>query len=242
MPISPSQGSTGGGSSVTFTGTNLGGATEVHFGSNPAVITANTGTSVSAVAPAGAGVVAATVTTLGGTSPPLPFYYVPPPVVLDLTPSSGGIAGGTTITITGQYLAAVTDVTVDGTTVTPTVVSDSVLTAVTPAHSPGPVAVVATTQGGTAAPVEFEFVSAPTVTGFSPVTGLPAGGTLVSITGTNLSTTTGVTFGGTSATFAVLSGTQIAAIAPTHALGAVSIVVTTTGGVATAPGTFLYLL
>ena len=42
MPISPNQGSTGGGTTVTITGTNLSGATAVKFGSKLATITANT--------------------------------------------------------------------------------------------------------------------------------------------------------------------------------------------------------
>ncbi|WP_245170971.1 hypothetical protein [Streptomyces decoyicus] len=49
-----------------------------------------------------------------------------------------------------------------------------------------------------------------------------------------MSTTTGVTFGGVPATFAVLSDTRVAAVAPTHAPGAVTIALTTTGGGATA--------
>lgn len=243
MPINPDQGSTGGGATVTFTGTGLADATVVHFGNKSAAITANTPTSVSVVAPSGAGVVDATVSTPGGTSNPEPFYYVPPPVIVAVAPSSGPLAGGETVTVTGRGLATTTSVAFGATEVTPTVVSDSALTVVSPAHAAGAVALVVTALGGTAtASGTFGFVGPPTATGFSPLTGLPAGGTLVGITGTRLSTTTGVTFGGVSATFAVLSDTQVAAIAPTHSLGAVTIAVTTTGGSATAPGVFLYLL
>ncbi|WP_345672997.1 IPT/TIG domain-containing protein, partial [Streptomyces phyllanthi] len=44
MPISPNQGSTGGGTTVTITGTNLSGTTAVKFGSKSA-------TSVTQVSP-----------------------------------------------------------------------------------------------------------------------------------------------------------------------------------------------
>ncbi|MFD0164066.1 IPT/TIG domain-containing protein [Streptomyces decoyicus] len=243
MPIDPNQGSTGGGAAVTLTGTGLENASEVRFGTKSATITANTATSVSVVAPSGAGVVAATVTTPGGTSNPVAFYYVPPPVILDVSPGSGPVAGGATITVTGRGLATTTSVAFGATAVTPTVVSDSQLTVVSPAHATGEVTLVVTALGGSdTASGTFGFVAPPTVTGFSPLTGLPAGGTLVDITGTGLSTTTGVTFGGVPATFAVLSDTRVAAVAPTHALGAVTIALTTTGGSATAPGVFLYLL
>lgn len=51
MPISPNQGSTSGGTSVTITGVNLAGATAVHFGSRTATITANTPTMISVIDP-----------------------------------------------------------------------------------------------------------------------------------------------------------------------------------------------
>ncbi|MGX7758456.1 IPT/TIG domain-containing protein [Streptomyces angustmyceticus] len=243
MPISPDQGSTGGGDTVTFTGTGLANATAVLFGAKSATITANTPTSVSAVLPSGAGVVDATVRTPGGTSNPVPFYYVQPPVIVEVSQSSGPVAGGAAITLTGRGLDTTESVTFGATDVTPTVVSDSELTVVSPAHAAGSVSLVVTAQGGTATAADpFAFVAPPTATGFSPLTGLPAGGTLVGITGTNLATTTGVTFGGVPATFAVLSATRVAAIAPVHALGAVTVALTTTGGSATAPGTFLYLI
>ncbi|MGW7488925.1 IPT/TIG domain-containing protein [Streptomyces sp. NPDC054786] len=243
MPINPDQGSTGGGSEVTFSGTGLADATAVLFGTKSAAITANTATSVSVVAPSGTGVVDAMVRTPGGTSNPVPFYYLPPPVVLAVSPSSGPVAGGGTVTVTGRGLAATTSVAFGATDVTPTVLSDSELTLVSPAHAAGAVSLVVTAQGGTAtASGTFGFVDVPTATGFSPLTGLPAGGTLVGITGTRLSTTTGVTFGGVPATFAVLSDTEVAAIAPSHPLGAVTVALTTTGGSATAPGVYLYLV
>src|SRR5437879_3498832 len=79
MPISPNQGSTAGGTTVSITGVNLSGASAVRFGSKPATITANTATSVTVTSPSGAGVVDVTVTTPGGTSNPLSFFYVGAP-------------------------------------------------------------------------------------------------------------------------------------------------------------------
>ncbi|MFG2196094.1 IPT/TIG domain-containing protein [Streptomyces sp. NPDC048639] len=241
MPIDPDQGSSGGGSTVTFTGTALGGATAVRFGDRPATITENSATSVSVVSPSGAGVVGATVTTPGGTSGPVPFYYIPPPVVVAVTPASGPVSGGSAITVTGRHLGTAESIHFGTTVVTPTVVDDQQLTVLTPVTAAGTVPLVVTTRGGVAN-ASFSFVDPPAVTAFSPPTGLPAGGTLVSITGTNLSTPTSVTFDGLPAVFAALSDTQIAALAPAHGLGTAAIVVTTTGGSDTAPGFFIYLL
>ena len=71
----------------------------------------------------------------------------------------------------------------------------------------------------------------PTVTNVSPSSGPVAGGTSVTLTGTNFTGATSVTFGGTAASsFTVNSATQITASAPAHAAGAADIVVTTSAG------------
>ncbi|MGW8949134.1 IPT/TIG domain-containing protein [Streptomyces sp. NPDC055709] len=243
MPISPSQGSTGGGTAVTITGINLAGATAVHFDGKSATITGNTPTSVSVLSPAGTGAVGARVTTAGGTSGPLGFHYIQPPVVLTVSPASGAAAGGDTVTITGRNLGTATSVDFGATPVVPTVVSDTEITVATPATAAGEVSLVVHTQGGVFDDLVFTFVDPPTVTVFTPITGTTLGGTLVDITGTNLATTTDVTFGGDSATsFAALSDNRVTAVTPPHALGAVPVTVTTTGGSDSAPLTYLYVL
>src|SRR4029078_11592369 len=67
--VSPSSGSSAGGTSVTITGTNFTGASAVNFGpSNPASFTVNNSTTITATSPTGTGTVDVTVTTTGGTS------------------------------------------------------------------------------------------------------------------------------------------------------------------------------
>ena len=71
----------------------------------------------------------------------------------------------------------------------------------------------------------------PTVSGVSPASGSTAGGTSVSITGTNLTGATAVRFGATNATaFTVNSATSITATAPAAGAGVVDITVTTPTG------------
>ncbi|MDX3231268.1 IPT/TIG domain-containing protein [Streptomyces sp. ME19-01-6] len=243
MLLTPSDGSTGGGDTVTVTGTDLGGATSVYFGPDEAAITGNTATSVTVVSPAGSGVVPVVVATAGGPSAPQPLFYIPPPVVIGVSPSSGPLTGGGTLVITGRHLLTATAVSIGGSSVTPTVVSDTTLQVTALAQAAGVAAVAVTTRGGVADDVFFTYVAPPSVTGFAPITGLTTGGTTVAITGTDLLTTTGVTFGGVPAAFGVISDTQVAAITPPHALGAVAVAVavTTTGGSDTAPATYLYL-
>ena len=71
----------------------------------------------------------------------------------------------------------------------------------------------------------------PTVAAISPNTGSTAGGTSVTITGTNFSGASSVDFGTTAATFTVNSSTSITATAPTGTgTGTVDVTVTAPGG------------
>ncbi|HLG91434.1 MAG TPA: IPT/TIG domain-containing protein [Acidimicrobiales bacterium] len=73
--------------------------------------------------------------------------------------------------------------------------------------------------------------SAPTVSSISPTSGPTSGGTTVTITGTNLSGASAVSFGSTAATsFTVNSSTQITATSPPEPAGTVDVTVTTPGG------------
>ena len=85
---------------------------------------------------------------------------------------------------------------------------------------------------------------APTITanGVSPNTGSTSGGTSVTITGSGFTgVTTGVTFGGTAASFTVNNTSQITATTPAHAAGTVDVVVITGAGTATASAAFTYV-
>src|SRR5207249_8393866 len=108
------------------------------------------------------------------------------------------------------------------------VVSATQITATTPAHAAGAVNVVVTnpdTQSGSLTN-GFTYVAAPTVTTVSPSSGPTAGGTGVTITGTNFATGATDTLGGAGATnVVVVSATQITATTPAHAAGGVDGVV-----------------
>jgi hypothetical protein len=69
----------------------------------------------------------------------------------------------------------------------------------------------------------------PTVSAISPTSGTTAGGTAVTIAGTNFASGAGVTFDGLAATNVVfVNSGQITARTPAHAVGAVNVVVTNT--------------
>ncbi len=112
--VNPTSGPTGGGTSVTITGTDLTGATDVSFGTTPASFTVDTPTQITATSPAHApGAVDVTVTTAGGTSGTSAndqFTYVATPTVSSVSPTSGPAGGGTSVMITGADLTGATDV------------------------------------------------------------------------------------------------------------------------------------
>lgn len=82
---------------------------------------------------------------------------------------------------------------------------------------------------------------APTVNSIEPNTGAAAGGEVVEITGTDLTNTTGVTFGGVAATdVEVVDETTVLATTPAHAAGAVDVVVTDNVGADTLTGGYTY--
>ncbi|MGW2207884.1 IPT/TIG domain-containing protein [Streptomyces sp. NPDC001781] len=243
MPISPNQGSTGGGTLVTITGTNLSGTTAVKFGSKSATSVTNVSpTQVTAVSPSGTGTVGVTVTTPGGTSSPVPFFYVGAPFKSSLSASSGPLAGGNTITLNGTGLSTATNVSFGGVNATPTVVSDTQLTVTVPAGAAaGPVGVTVTTAGGSNNGLSYVYVAVPTVTTVAPSSGPTSGGTGVTITGTNLDSTDSVTFDGTPAPFSVVNTTTLSVVTPPGAAGSVDVVVTNPAGSATAADAFTYV-
>lgn len=63
----------------------------------------------------------------------------------------------------------------------------------------------------------------PTIASITPATGPAAGGTVVTIRGTDLNMVTAVTFGGTPGTALTVTATTAKVTAPAHAVGAVAV-------------------
>ncbi|MFD6356924.1 IPT/TIG domain-containing protein, partial [Nocardia tengchongensis] len=232
ISISPSQGTTAGGTTVTLTGSGLTGVTAVSFGGAPAAsFTVDSNTQITAVTPAGTGIVSVTVTGPGGTSNPVVYVYVVVPTITSISPTAGPTAGGNNVTITGTGFIGPLTVRFGSTATIFTVNSATQITAIAPAHTAGTVQVTVTGSGGASNGVSYTYAAVPTLTSIAPVSGSVTGGTTVVLTGTNLIGATAVSFGGTPATsFTVNSATQITAVAPAHVAGTVQVTVTTAGG------------
>jgi hypothetical protein len=240
--VSPAAGSLTGSTAVTVSGTGfVVGNTTASFGTTAAAISCSSTTSCTATAPAGsAGTVDITVSTPGGTSVTSTadrFSYDPVPTVTGVSPSTGSVAGGTVVTVTGAgFVVGSTTASfglVAGTALDCT--SNTSCAATSPAAIAGAVDITLTTPGGTSATStadQFSYNPAPTVTGVNPNAGGTAGGTVVAITGTGFVTgSTTASFGGTAATaVSCTSSTSCTATSPAAAAGEVHITLTTPDG------------
>lgn len=83
---------------------------------------------------------------------------------------------------------------------------------------------------------------APTITSVTPSSGATAGGTVITITGTNLGGVTSVTVGGSPVTVTGGTSTTITGTTPAGRAGPVNVVVTTPGGTVTDTGGYTYVV
>ncbi|GAB4003699.1 IPT/TIG domain-containing protein [Nocardioides ultimimeridianus] len=156
------------------------------------------------------------------------------PSVTAVRPSSGPVAGGTRVTLSGTGLAKATAVTFGGVKGTRLhVTSTRQVEVTTPRHAAGKVAVRVITGSGASAVTSasrFTFVKPPVFSAMSPSSGGTAAGTHVVLTGANLATTSYVSFGAARLTPTSVSGTSVRVTAPGHIPGSVQVAIVTTGG------------
>jgi hypothetical protein len=142
------------------------------------------------------------------------------------------------VTISGADLSGATSVKFGAVNATSfTVDTSTSITATAPAGT-GTVDVRVTTPAGTSpgnTGDRYSYIPAPAVTKLLPKTGPVAGGTSVTITGSNFTGVTAVNFGAVAASsVTVNSSTSITAVTPPEAVGAVHVIVTTEFGTSAA--------
>jgi uncharacterized repeat protein (TIGR03803 family) len=140
---------------------------------------------------------------------------------------------GSSVAIFGQGFLGTKTVSFNGVDGTPVSVTDTYLTVNVPSGAKTGTVTVVRPSGNLASIQQFKVT--PTINSFSPPSGKV--GTVVNITGTGLTQTTKVTFGGVKAAFTVSSDSKVAATVPGGAKTG-KIAVTTAGGSATSSGTF----
>jgi hypothetical protein len=171
----------------------------------------------------------------------------PAPHISLVTPASGPWQGGTTVTIKGSALAGAT-VNFGSKQATNVVVSPdgTSLTAVAPAGFIGRVNVSVSTIAGPSNAASFLYGSVrPVLATITPDNGPMAGGTTVTLTGTDFQSppngVTAVRFGPLTASSVTVSpdGTSLTAVSPAGRVGTVVVQVITSGGISNA-GRFTY--
>ncbi len=245
--ITPGQGTTVGGAPITITGTNLTGTYAVSIGgvaaTNVSVVNSTTVTAVTPAGTAGAATVSLN-TPNGAVNLASGFTYIAPPTISSVNPNQGPSVGGTAITIVGTSLTGTSAVTIGGVAATSvTVVNSTTVTAVTPAGTAGAKTVSATTPGGTANLANgFTHIAVPIITSVTPNTGPTAGGTPITITGTDLTGTSAVSVGGADATSVVaVNSTTVTAVTPAGTAGEFNVSLTTPSGTANLANGFTFV-
>ncbi len=245
--VSPTAGPVGGGTSLTVNGTNLSTTVLVKVGAitctglvvvGPTQITCNTPASA-------AGAADVVLINSGGTATSIGAYtYRNAPTVASVSPSSGSSAGGTTLTLTGTNFLAGATVTVGGSACTAVaIVSSTSITCTSPAHAAGAVNVVVTsTEGQTGTGTNaYTYEGTPTLSLVTPNTGSLAGGTSITVSGTNFLSATGVTIGGVACTsLKITNAASLSCVTPVGSAGAKAVAVTNPSGTGTLPSSFTY--
>jgi IPT/TIG domain/FG-GAP repeat len=190
-------------------------------------------------------------------SPAQVWVFVNSPLVESVVPGFGPTGGGTQVTITGENFTKVRGVSFGATPAASyNVDSSEQIRAVSPPGT-GSVHVKVTTSVGVSPELQsgwggfldgFSYLEQPVVTSITPTSGPTAGGTQVTITGTNLAAGPVVRFGSVQAgspSIGTAPGKPdvLTVTSPPHQAGTVDVTVTTPGGTsaATAADRFTYI-
>jgi len=238
--ISPLGGPVTGGTPVTLTGSGFSGATSVRFGEIPGTSVAIfSDERITVIAPAHpAEAVAITVTTAAGNGstfgPPLVYNYeeYPFPRPSGITPSSGPCDRTVTVTLTGSGFSGTEKIWFgDDIGYIERITDDSHMNVLPPHASPGTVEVRLRNAYGSTPPQDppvtytFEYPF-PELTGIAPSSGSALGGTVVTVTGSGLSGTTGVRFGSVFGTnLTIINNYRLTVVSPPNPAGTVAVYV-----------------
>ncbi|HET6386077.1 MAG TPA: IPT/TIG domain-containing protein, partial [Armatimonadota bacterium] len=177
------------GTVVSLTGTGFSTVTSAAVNGVNASFQIHTDSSMNVTVPNSATTGPISVTNPGGTATSATNFTVlpvPAPTISSFSPTSGSV--GTDVTIQGTGFATTTSVQFNGTSTTNFLAhNNDVMDVIVPVGaSTGPITVINPAGSGTSAS-DFVVPSAPSITGFSPTSGLP--GTLVHVTGTGFTGT-----------------------------------------------------
>jgi hypothetical protein len=225
--VSPDFGPVRGGSELTLLGADYQPGASVFFGTERAQVLASTSTRLTVVTPptSTAGAVDVRIVNPDGQSVTAVrgFRYLLAPVVSSVQPTTGPEAGGTLVRVQGSNMFNGAVVTFGGRPASQVIfVDETTLFAVSPAAAPSIAVVEVRNPDGQigALPQAFTYVAAvnlapaPTLTAVSPLRGPEAGGSLISVEGTNFAPGARVLFGTRDAGIEMVEPTRLFAISP----------------------------
>ena len=258
--LSPTTGSSAGGTVVSINGAGFVAPATVTFGGVPATsVTVVSPYLITATTPPGAvGPVGVLVSSPSGAVGGMTSgftYELAWPRVTGVSPSTGALTGGTTLTITGSGFAPGATVTIAGQpAATVSAVSPTQITVTTPPGPSGNATILVTNPGGAISGLASAFQysanpqpqapppSAVSINSVTPPIGPSGGGTAITIYGTGFVSGATVTISGISVSATVVSSTQITAVTPAvSGTGAVTVTVTNpSASTASLPSAFTY--
>lgn len=211
---------------IIINGTNFLGASSVTFNGASATFTVINNYSIQATAPAGVSTGPVQIQVPYGSQTSTNFRVLP--TISGFSPGSG--PAGTTVTLAGANLnevaaAAKPTVSFNGTAATVSSFSASSITCTAPSGASGTITVTTTNGSDTSSQIYY-FPA--TLSSIAPTNGLT--GTLVKITGANLTNASAVYFNGAAASFTVTNNNAIGATAPAGVTSGPIVVVTPAGG------------
>lgn len=217
--VVPASGALSGGYDVTVAGPGVDAATDVQFAGVSGAITASSPGALLVTVPAGAsvGAVDVEVTTADASATGTGvFAYIDDLAIDSVTPPTGDVAGGETITVAGSGFTAATRVAFGPVFATTTLMDAGTLSVVAP---PGPLGVVdvQVVDGDRVATLAdgYTYTEAPVATGLVPSRGAIAGNTYVVVRGRGFQGDVRVTFNGIDATdVTIIDGATLAVRTP----------------------------
>lgn len=221
--VAPNFGPQSGGNLVQITGSGFGLGfqlpTQVLFGGNPATFTVINDNTIQAVVPPGAGVQQVRVIhPISGASEftsVANYTYSSGPLINSMTPSNGPASGGTIVDIRGTGFLPGAIVKFGLNQAFANFVDTTHITATAPAGT-GTVDVIVTVNGNPSPPgpqARFSY-DGPTVTSVAPIAGPLAGGTAITIKGTNFTTASVVQIGNATVVPTFVDTQTLTAITP----------------------------
>ncbi|MBI5359860.1 MAG: IPT/TIG domain-containing protein [Planctomycetes bacterium] len=241
--VSPDNGFVTGGTSCTISGSNFNSGVAVFFGANAASnvtrVDSNTITCFSPAGNAGTVTIKAvnTDTQYGLLTNGFTYNALPSPQITSVSPTHGPIAGGTSLTISGNNFSNGLIVKIGPNNATSvTVVNSSTITCLTPAVAVASTVNVTVTNPDSQAVTltagfSYDLSTAPAIALISPASGVSSGGTSITVSGYNFQNGLTLKIGSSSATsVTVVSTSAVTAVTPNGTLGQANVTITNPDG------------